>query len=241
VNPTPTPNLDALLSAIQDKWGQQALQPLAHVRPHGAFLPTAWPALDAALGAGGIPRNRLTTLSGQPTSGMTTLAYTLMAQAQQHQLIPVYLDAPHTFDPEYAAYRGVDLEMLLIIRPETWEHALELLRDVIHITVAGLLVLDANLPDLPSSRKHTALASTLHRVGTILPQSTWTVVALIPPELPAQADHSATVRLLLQRLGWWFEDDLLRGYQVQITVLKNKGGPVGEPVIMKLALRGSPQ
>ena len=238
MNDTQTQNLDDVLVGIQARWGQEALRVLADVTPPSDFISTGFPPLDAALGTGGIPQHDLTALYGKPTSGMTTLAYSLMTQAQQNQMVTVYLDAPQTFDPEYATYWGIDMEMLLLIRPETWEHALEMLRDVVNISVAGLLVFDTGIPDLRASNQHRPLADTLQRAGALLPQSTWSVVVLVPVDLPVNVDNGAALRLQLARLDWLFDEDVLRGYRVEITVLKNKFGPIGEPVILDVPLGG---
>lgn len=233
-----THNIDELLAHLQQKWGRQALQPLTDLAAHADCIPTGFPALDAAIGGGGIPRNRLTAFCGQPTSGMTSLAYSVIAGAQANQLVVVYLDAPQTFDPEYALYRGVDMDLLLHVRPETWGEALEMLRDVTGIAVAGLLVLDASLADIDAPEKRKALAATLQRVAALLPQSTWTLLTLIPPDLPVNVDSGSALRLLAERLAWLREDGTLSGYQTRVTVLKNKFGPAGEQVIIDLTLRG---
>ena len=237
MNHTHTAHIEAVLADIQARWGAHALQPLSNVNNKLITIPTGFPLLDTALSAGGIPKHRLTSLLGQATSGMTTLAYKIMAQAQVSQLVVVYLDAPHTFDPQYAALRGVDMELLLLVRPETWELALEMLRDLVGITVTGLLIFDTSVPTIQSPETGQSLAKTLERVGTLLPQSSWTVVTLVPDNLNVKVDGSAALRLHLKRLAWLYAD-VLYGYRVEVTVAKNKLGLVGEPIIIEMELEG---
>src|SRR5690606_33435319 len=185
-----------------------------------------------------IPRSRLTTWHGQPTSGTTTLAYALIAQAQTNQMVAVYLDVSHTFDPESAVCQGIDMRRLLLVRPASWGQALELLRDVVDVPVAGLLTLDTAIVRSGLPAQWHALARTLQRVGARLPQSPWTVLALLPQNIPETAAGSASVRLRVERKAWLHTAEVLRGYEVQITVLKNKLKPAAEPVILDLELRG---
>jgi RecA/RadA recombinase len=233
-----TAAIEILMDAIQQKWGADALRPLHELKHHEpASLCTGIADLDAA--TGGIPLHRLTSLLGKPTSGTTTMAYLLMAQAQQSQLVTIYLDAPHSFDPEYALYRGLDMDLVLLIRPETWEHALEMLRDMVGIAVAGFVVFDTFSPDIRSSEKQNSFSATLERVAALLPHSTWTLLTMAPPDLPVSVDSSASLRLSFERLYWLYEEDVLNGYQTKITTLKNKSGPIPQPIIVNFTIRGA--
>ena len=165
MNDMQTQRIDDLLTGIQAKWGREALQPLSKVKANADFIPTGFQKLDMALGTGGIPKNRLTSLYGKPTCGMTTLTYSIITQAQANRLVTVYLDAPHIFDPEYAMFRHVDMDLLLLLRPETWEHTLEMLRDVVNVAVAGLLVIDTGISGLKAADRYRPLAAALQRSG----------------------------------------------------------------------------
>ena len=89
-------------------------------------IPTGSIALDLALGIGGIPRGRITEIYGPESSGKTTLALHIIAEAQRMGGIAAYVDAEHALDPLYASRLGVNLEELLISQPDTGEQALEI-------------------------------------------------------------------------------------------------------------------
>jgi recombination protein RecA len=135
--------LQPLIAAIQRRWGVHALR-CGGQAPAGALpaLPSGFPALDAALGIGGLPRGRLTELLGAATSGKTTIALHALAAAQARGERVGYLDLPATFDPEYAAWCGVDLPALLLIRPQTPPDALDLLPPLVASGLGMLLVDD---------------------------------------------------------------------------------------------------
>src|SRR6185436_4834185 len=89
-------------------------------------IPTGSIALDLALGIGGIPRGRITEIYGPESSGKTTLALHIIAEAQRMGGIAAYVDAEHALDPLYASRLGVNLEEMLISQPDTGEQALEI-------------------------------------------------------------------------------------------------------------------
>src|SRR5258708_5676351 len=109
--------LDDLVTQIQERFGPSALHKQAWLRenPH---ISTRFPLLDRALGIGGIPRGRIPEIASTPTSGMGSLALRLIGSAQKEGDQAVYVDSDCTFDAEYAAHSGVDLDRLLIVRPE---------------------------------------------------------------------------------------------------------------------------
>jgi hypothetical protein len=113
-----------------------------------------------------------------------------------------------------------------------------MLRDVVTVPVGGLLVFDTSIPDVRSNERRKTLSATLQRVGAYLPQTTWTLLAMVPADLPVKVDSGASMRLRLERLKWLYTDDVLRGYQVKITILKNKFTSVGEPIILDITMRG---
>src|SRR5262245_57015953 len=111
-------SLAELITAVQRRWGTRALRLLrAATEEVIPVVPTGFHDLDSALRIGGVPRGRITELLGTPTSGMTTIALTLIAQAQAQGDLASYIDLSKTFDAEYAALVGVDLAALLLIRP----------------------------------------------------------------------------------------------------------------------------
>ena len=128
------------IRALQSPW-LRPRQPQPAPWPH--FL-TTFPALDAALG-GGVPRGRITEITGTPTSGMVTLALKVLAQAQSAGETVVYLDLYEAFDPDYAVRCGLRLETLWVLRPQPLTLAWAVLTDVILEGMAGAVVVDIPL------------------------------------------------------------------------------------------------
>jgi recombination protein RecA len=106
-------------------------------------IPTGSIALDLALGIGGIPRGRITEIYGPESSGKTTLALHIIAEAQRMGGIAAYVDAEHALDPLYASRLGVNLEELLISQPDTGEQALEIVDTLVRSSAIDVIVIDS--------------------------------------------------------------------------------------------------
>ena len=119
------PNMDDTLAAIRTKFGDESIMMLGE-KPKVDFdvIPTGSIGLDAALGVGGIPRGRIVEIFGPESSGKTTLALHIVAEAQKKGGIAAYIDAEHAMDPEYSKKLGVKIDELLISQPDTGEQAL---------------------------------------------------------------------------------------------------------------------
>jgi len=100
-------------------------------------------SLDLALGIGGIPRGRVTEIFGSESSGKTTLAQHIIAEAQKTGGIAAYIDAEHCFDPMYAARCGLKIEDLLISQPDTGEQALEITETLVRSGAVDVIVIDS--------------------------------------------------------------------------------------------------
>ena len=134
------------VARIQARWGEGALRPLRDLSQVDAIA-TGFPALDAALGIGGIPRGQLTALGGIPTSGATTLAYRIIASAQGRRDHAIYMDVDGRFDPEYAALCGVHLKRLLLLHPPDTDNGLAAAQDLLLNESLNALVLDGVFSD----------------------------------------------------------------------------------------------
>jgi recombination protein RecA len=106
-------------------------------------IPTGSIALDVALGVGGLPRGRVTEIYGPESSGKSTLAMHVVAEAQRNGGICAYIDAEHAMDPVYAAAIGVDVDELLISQPDTGEQALEIADMLIRSGALDVVVIDS--------------------------------------------------------------------------------------------------
>ncbi len=118
------------------KLGTSAIMPI-EVIPSGSL------ALDLALGVGGIPRGRITEIFGPESSGKTTLAQHVIAEAQKRGGVAAYIDAEHALDPAYAVLCGVKLQDLLISQPDTGEQALEIAEALIRSGAVDIIVIDS--------------------------------------------------------------------------------------------------
>ena len=106
-------------------------------------IPTGSLALDAALGIGGVPRGRIIEVYGPESSGKTTLALHILAEAQKRGGEVAFVDAEHALDPEYAAALGVDIDSMLVSQPDTGEQALEIADALVRSGAVDAVVVDS--------------------------------------------------------------------------------------------------
>jgi recombination protein RecA len=121
--------LDAAIAQITDNFGKGSVMKLGQRRAMDIeSVSTGSLSLDVALGIGGLPKGRVVEIYGPESSGKTTLALQVLAEAQKSGGICAFIDAEHALDPVYAKKLGVDTEELLISQPDTGEQALEIIR-----------------------------------------------------------------------------------------------------------------
>lgn len=137
--------LELALSQIEKQFGKGSVMRLGESSKNNAVeaIPTGSLALDIALGIGGIPKGRVTEIYGAESSGKTTVALQIVAQAQKQGGIAAYVDVEHAIDPKYAAAIGVDIDNMLISQPDTGEEALEVIDALIRSNAVALVVLDS--------------------------------------------------------------------------------------------------
>ncbi|MFN3650919.1 MAG: recombinase RecA [Armatimonadota bacterium] len=136
--------LDFAVGSIEKKYGKGSIMRLGS-RPNlqTEVIPTGSLALDLALGVGGVPKGRIIEIYGQESSGKTTLAYHIMAEAQRRGGACAIVDAEHAVDPIYARNLGVDIDNLLISQPDTGEEALEIMDALARSGALDVIVLDS--------------------------------------------------------------------------------------------------
>ncbi len=137
--------LDLTREQIERKFGKGSLMRLGE---HAAMqvidsIPTGSLALDAALGIGGVPRGRIVEIYGPESSGKTTLALQIIAEAQAAGGVAAFVDAEHALDPAYAARLGVDIDDILISQPDTGEQALEITDMLVRSGAIDVVVVDS--------------------------------------------------------------------------------------------------
>ena len=144
--------LEAALGAIEKQFGSGAIMRMGQSKHLNVeSIPTGSIGLDMALGVGGVPRGRIVEIFGPESSGKTTLALSIVAQAQKRGGIAAFVDAEHAFDPEYSKKLGVDVENLLISQPDTGEQALEITETLIRSNALDIIVVDSVAALVPRS------------------------------------------------------------------------------------------
>ncbi|HEV3231481.1 MAG TPA: recombinase RecA [Candidatus Dormibacteraeota bacterium] len=137
--------LDTALGQIEKSYGKGAIMRLgdAPATRNVEVIPTGAMTLDLALGVGGIPRGRVVEIYGPESSGKTTLALHIVAQAQRLGGVAAFIDAEHALDPLYAARIGVDTDDLLVSQPDTGEQALEIVDVLVRSQAVDVVVIDS--------------------------------------------------------------------------------------------------
>ena len=136
--------LEVALSQIEKQFGKGSVMKLgenAHLNIEA--IPTGALSLDIALGIGGVPRGRIVEVFGPESSGKTTVALHMIAEAQKQGGEAAFIDAEHALDPVYAKKLGVDIDNLIVSQPDTGEQALEIAEALIRSGAIDILVLDS--------------------------------------------------------------------------------------------------
>jgi recombination protein RecA len=136
--------LEMALGQIEKQFGKGSIMRMGE-NHHASIgiIPTGSLAVDVALGIGGIPRGRVTEIFGAESSGKTTLALHIIAEAQRNGGIAAFIDAEHALDANYAQALGVNLDELLISQPDTGEQALEIVDTLIRSGAIDVVVIDS--------------------------------------------------------------------------------------------------
>ncbi len=136
--------LDLALSQIEKQFGKGSIMKLGQeTKLEIPFIPTGSIALDYALGIGGVPRGRVVEIFGPESSGKTTLALSILSQAQKGGGVAAFIDAEHAMDPTYSKKVGVNLDDLLISQPDTGEQALEIAETLVRSNAVDVIVIDS--------------------------------------------------------------------------------------------------
>ncbi|MGD8605539.1 MAG: recombinase RecA [Anaerolineales bacterium] len=208
-------------------------------------------SLDHALGIGGIPRGRVTEIYGPESSGKTTLALSIIAQAQKLGGNAAFVDAEHALDANYAEKLGVDLENLLISQPDTGEQALEITETLVRSGAIDVVVVDSVAALVPRAEiegemgdpqmglQARLMSQALRKLtGTISKSKTSCVfinqirmkigVMFGNPETTTGGNalkFYSTVRLDIRKIATLKDADMVRGARTRVRVVKNKVAP----------------
>jgi recombination protein RecA len=136
--------VEVALSQIERNFGKGSIMRLGDkAKIKVDVIPTGSVSLDAALGVGGIPRGRITEIYGPESSGKTTLALHIIAEAQKRGGLAAFIDAEHALDPTYAKKLGVDTVNLLVSQPDNGEQALEIVETLVRSGAIDVIVVDS--------------------------------------------------------------------------------------------------
>ena len=126
-------NIDSLIKDLQGKFGDGAVMRLGDAKKVSVdTIPTGSFSLDLALGVNGLPRGRIVEIYGPESSGKTTLALNIIAQAQKKGGKAAFIDAEHAMDPDYATKLGVKVKELIISQPNSGEESLNILNRILN-------------------------------------------------------------------------------------------------------------
>ncbi|MDP3775554.1 MAG: recombinase RecA [Gemmatimonadales bacterium] len=215
------------------------------------FIPTGAINLDAAIGIGGIPRGRVTEIFGPESSGKTTLALHVSANAQKAGGVAAYIDAEHALDVEFARKLGVDVDNLLISQPDTGEQGLEICDILVRSGAVDVVVIDSVAALVPKAEiegdmgdSHVGLqarlmSQALRKLAGAINRSRTSVIFINQlrekigvmygnPETTSGGralKFYASVRLDVRRIGPVKERDVVIGNRTRVKVVKNKVAP----------------
>jgi len=241
--------IEDTLSAIKAKFGDESIMMLGE-KPHVDVdsISTGSIGLDAALGVGGLPRGRIVEIFGPESSGKTTLALHVVAEAQKKGGICAYIDAEHAMDPEYAKKIGVKVDHLLISQPDTGEQGLEIVDSLVRSGKMDVIVIDSVAALTPKDEiegdmgayhvgKQARLMSQALRKLTAIVAKSKTIVIFInqirmqigvmfgnPETTPGgkALKFYTSVRLDIRRIAQIKKGEEIMGGRVRVKVVKNK-------------------
>jgi recombination protein RecA len=136
--------LTGVLDQIKKRYGEGSIMWLGESGQHNVeSIPSGSLSLDIALGIGGVPRGRIVEIFGPESSGKTTLALHLLAEAQKCGGVAAFIDAEHALDPTYARAIGVNLDQVLLSQPSSGEQALEITEQLVRSSAVDIIVVDS--------------------------------------------------------------------------------------------------
>lgn len=244
--------LELAVSQIEKQFGKGAIMTMAEApKSNIDVIPTGSVSLDIALGIGGVPRGRIVEIYGPESSGKTTLAYHIIAEAQARGGMAAFVDAEHSLDPDYAKKIGVDLDKLLISQPDTGEQALEIVETLVRSNALDVIVVDSVAALVPRAEiegemgdSHMGLqarlmSQALRKLTGITNKSKTSVVFINqirmkigvmfgnPETTPGgnALKFYSSIRMEIRRTEQIKDGDKVNGNKVKVKVVKNKVAP----------------
>ena len=252
IDPRRQAALDTALAQVEKSFGKGSAMRLGD-RPEQdvEVIPTGSLALDMALGIGGLPKGRIVEIYGPESSGKTTLALHVVANAQKAGGVAAFIDAEHALDPVYAKKLGVNIDELIVSQPDTGEQALEIVDTLVRSGAVSMVVVDSVAALTPKSEIEGDMGD--HQVGAqarLMSQAMRKLTASIGrsncmvifinqirmkigvmfgnPETTTGGNalkFYASVRLDIRRTGAIKDRDEVVGNSTKVKVVKNKVAP----------------
>ena len=244
--------LEMAMSQIEKQFGKGSVMKLGEFKAMEVeAIPTGALSLDIALGIGGVPRGRIIEIYGPESSGKTTLALHVVAEAQKMGGEAAFIDAEHALDPVYAKKLGVDIDNLIVSQPDTGEQALEITESLIRSGALDVIVVDSVAALVPKAEidgdmgdSHMGLqarlmSQALRKLAGAL-NKTKTVLIFINqlrekigvmfgnPETTTGGralKFYASVRMDIRKIENIKQDGEVKGSRVRVKVIKNKVAP----------------
>lgn len=244
--------LNLTLEKIEKDYGKGSVMRLGEAK-YGIIdaIPTGALTLDLALGIGGVPRGRVIEIYGPESSGKTTVAMHICAQAQKLGGVAAIIDAEHALDPEYAKTLGVDTDNLLVSQPDTGEQALEITEQLVRSGAIDVVVIDSVAALVPKAeiegemgdshmglqarlmsqalRKLTGIVSKTKTVVIFINQMRQKIGVMYGSNETTTGGNAlkyyASVRLDVRRIEVLKRDNVEYGNRIKVKVVKNKVAP----------------
>ncbi len=244
--------LDQAFKQIEKKYGKGSIMKMGEApRVAVEAIPTGAVNLDIALGIGGLPRGRVIEIYGPESSGKTTLALHVIAEAQKLGDTCAFVDAEHALDAEYAGNLGVNIDELILSQPDTGEAGLDIAESLVRSGAVGLIVIDSVAALVPKAEiegemgdSHMGLqarlmSQALRRLTGIISKSNTTVIFINQlrekigvmfgnPETTTGGralKFYSSVRLDIRRIKTITEGDNSIGSRTRVKIVKNKVAP----------------
>ena len=249
------PRLNAAIQAmdqIKQRFGEGSIMRFGEAKSTNVdAIPTGCLSIDLALGVGGVPRGRIIEIYGPESSGKTTLAQHIVAEAQKKGGVAAFVDAEHALDPDYARKLGIKIEDLIISQPDTGEQALEIVETLVRSNAIDVIVVDSVAALVPKAEiegemgdQHMGLqarlmSQALRKLTGIVAKS-GTVVIFInqirmkigvmfgnPETTPGgnALKFYSSVRVEIRRSAQIKQGEKIIGNRVKVKVVKNKVAP----------------
>lgn len=244
--------IESLIEELQKEFGEGVIMNLERIpKIEIETISTGSPSLDLALGVGGLPRGRIVEIYGPESSGKTTLALSVIAQAQKGGGTTAFIDMEHALDPEYAKRIGVDTNKLVISQPDSGEDALNIVEKMVKSGLFDVIVVDSVAALVPkvelegevgdqyiglqarmmsqALRKLTGIISKTRTIVVFINQIRAQIGGMIPMQETTPGGKAlkfyASVRIELKRIAQVKKGEEIVGNKIKAKIVKNKVAP----------------